>query len=373
MPTRVGALAPVLLLLAAVPAQVAGSLNPSPWPGLHLSISVQGSARLDAIDLQGRVVHSWRSPVAGWNFVGMAKPLPGGRVLASIDNSGNPQRRLIELDWQGNVLWSHDPSAVGRVVHHDYARMRNGNTIYIARQLDTSQSVVAMPIWDEFIVEVDRGGSVVWEWSSAAHAAQMPVTPAGWSSLLPPSGVATLFHLNSVAVLPKNRWAATDPRFAPGNLLISYRELNLVAIIDKPTGNLVWQLYNRTIGQHHARMIPEDYQGAGNILLLDNGGLAGAPRLPFREHSRALEIDPPSQQVVWSYGDTPRQRFFTMFMGSTQRLPNGNTLITASNAGRAFEVTRGGQIAWSWTGPVTYRAYRVPLQWQTAASLSFPW
>ena len=29
-----------------------------------------------------------------------------------------------------------------------------------------------------------------------------------------------------------------------------------------------------------------------------------------------------------------------------QRLPNGNTLITESDAGRVFEVTEGGDIVW---------------------------
>ena len=34
-----------------------------------------------------------------------------------------------------------------------------------------------------------------------------------------------------------------------------------------------------------------------------------------------------------------------------QRFPNGNTLITESDTGRAFEITRGGQIVWEWFNP----------------------
>jgi len=38
-------------------------------------------------------------------------------------------------------------------------------------------------------------------------------------------------------------------------------------------------------------------------------------------------------------------------MGSCQRLPNGNTLITESNPGRAFEVTPDQKIVWEYINP----------------------
>ena len=38
-------------------------------------------------------------------------------------------------------------------------------------------------------------------------------------------------------------------------------------------------------------------------------------------------------------------------MGTSQRLPNGNTLITESENGRAFEVVPGGDIVWEYNNP----------------------
>jgi hypothetical protein len=38
-------------------------------------------------------------------------------------------------------------------------------------------------------------------------------------------------------------------------------------------------------------------------------------------------------------------------MGSAQRLPNGNTLITESAFGRVFEVTKEGEIVWDYVNP----------------------
>ena len=39
-------------------------------------------------------------------------------------------------------------------------------------------------------------------------------------------------------------------------------------------------------------------------------------------------------------------------MSSAERLPNGNTLITESDKGRAFEVTHAGEVVWEFWNPV---------------------
>jgi hypothetical protein len=40
-----------------------------------------------------------------------------------------------------------------------------------------------------------------------------------------------------------------------------------------------------------------------------------------------------------------------MTCGTGQRLPNGNTLITESDNGRAFEVTKDKEIVWEYVSP----------------------
>ena len=67
--------------------------------------------------------------------------------------------------------------------------------------------------------------------------------------------------------------------------------------------------------------------------------------------SKVIEIDPFTQETVWAYRGTPENGFFTATCGSNQRLPNGNTLITESDAGRAFEVTPDNQIVWEYYNP----------------------
>jgi hypothetical protein len=93
-----------------------------------------------------------------------------------------------------------------------------------------------------------------------------------------------------------------------------------------------------------------------------------------------LEIDPDSLKIVWQY--TPVEaglpfpvdanRFYSPFISSAQRLPNGNTLITEGSGGRFIEVTAGHEIVWEYISPyrgrmmninMIYRAYRLPYDW----------
>ncbi len=116
------------------------------------------------------------------------------------------------------------------------------------------------------------------------------------------------------------------------------RELSVIAIVDLEDERVVWALS----GQWHAQHQPT-FLADGNLLLFDNQG--------HGELSKVIEIDPFSQEIVWSYAGTPENGFYSRTCGSNQRLENGNTLITQSNSGRAFEVTREGRIVWEYYNP----------------------
>ena len=66
-------------------------------------------------------------------------------------------------------------------------------------------------------------------------------------------------------------------------------------------------------------------------------------------------------------------QFYSGYISSVQRLPNGNTLITEGAGGRIFEVTQEHDIVWEYISPyegelvrnmkIVYRAYRIPYEW----------
>ena len=166
-------------------------------------------------------------------------------------------------------------------------------------------------------------------------------------------------------------------------MIISSREASLLAIVGRD-GKIVWRLgpdfsaskelraIRQIIGQHHAHFIPKGLPGAGNLLVFDNGGSSGygfaSPIAPEgrgafqRAGSRVLEINPVTLELVWSYQNA---RFFSTNISGAQRLPNGNTLITAGAGGRMFEVTVKGEIVWEYMYPLfsgaNKRECRVPL------------
>ena len=100
----------------------------------------------------------------------------------------------------------------------------------------------------------------------------------------------------------------------------------------------------------------------------------------LRDSSRVLEIDPESLEIVWQY--TPKEagfvpladnyKFYSGYISSAQRLPNGNTLITEGADGRLFEITPDHELVWEYMSPFfalkentnyLYRAYRYPYEW----------
>ena len=54
---------------------------------------------------------------------------------------------------------------------------------------------------------------------------------------------------------------------------------------------------------------------------------------------------------MWSYEGGLRHPFYSETCGAAHRLPNGNTLITETDKGRAFEVTESGEIVWEYYSP----------------------
>ena len=102
-----------------------------------------------------------------------------------------------------------------------------------------------------------------------------------------------------------------------------------------------------------------------------------------RDYSRVLQFNPVTLEITWQYTPleagfllfTDASKFYSSYISSAQRLPNGNTLITEGSDGRILEVTPEHEIVWEYINPyfnklagnftnnMVYRAYRVPYEW----------
>ena len=146
-----------------------------------------------------------------------------------------------------------------------------------------------------------------------------------------------IFHINILEILD-GRHRDLSPAFESGNALISMPNINAIAILDLELNQVVWALGGLFKFQHDPTFLEN-----GNLLVFDN--------LSQRPHSRVLELNPLTQKITWMYRGDEDKPFFSELVGTSHRLPNGNTLITETVDGRAFEVTPTGAIVWEFKSP----------------------
>jgi hypothetical protein len=273
------------------------------------------------------------------------------------------------------------------------------------------QGFKAPQVLDDVLYEVDPQGKIVWRWTASDHLEEFGFSKAALDQLrnaAPREGARAVdyLHTNSARALGPNKWFDQgDARFAPDNVIISSRQANIVAIVDRKSGKVVWRLgpdfapgggslprqVDQLIGQHDPHLIAPGLPGAGNLIVFDNQGEAGYPIVSpgIFPHSRVLEIDPVRKQIVWEYTAVDSRQtqwsFYSAFISSARRLPNGNTLIDEGMNGRVFQVTPQGEIVWEYVSPFygdsavggsgrqvrtnwVYRAQPVPYDWAPAGT-----
>ena len=316
-------------------------------PGYRLyTIPMLGRAEL--IDLHGNVVHTWQhGPNDRWARAEMLRD--GALLVVGMEGYGWQQgekepgipddvRYLLKLDWDGKVVWQkrmlahHDVEVTpdGHILALTFARVKEP---MVHKQFDTR---------DERLVLLDGAGNEVESISLLESVISsldvFPLAPIEPNQL----GVrpwVDIFHANSVEWMHREHLFDKHAIYGPNNVLVCFRHQNRVAIFDWQRWKVVWAWGERMLSGPHDAQVLEN----GNVLLFDNGAV--------RDWSRAMEVNPLTNEVVWTYMGDPPQTFYTESKGSVQRLPNGNTLMAESDNGRAIEVTPRGQVVWEFRCP----------------------
>lgn len=308
-------------------------------PGINLYISGH-AAEAYLMDMDGTVRHTWKhdfydiwpeySPPKFMRATGHAywrrvKAYDNGDLLAIHEGIG-----LIKLDKDSNLRW-----ALRGGFHHDFHVQPDGTIIALAREAKmlprmNPDSLVLEPQ----IAVVSADGEELRRVSLLEMFERSKYAPL--LKQLPPEEI-DLFHTNTIEVLDGSH-EEQSPFFAKGKILISIWSMNLVAIVDIETETVDYATTGMWSRQHEPTLLPD-----GRMLIFDNRGNNG--------HSQILEFDPFTHEIVWAYRGTESDTFATEWCGAVHRLENGNTLITETNNGRAFEVTRDGRIVWEFINP----------------------
>jgi len=311
------------------------------WRGANLLVSGDAPGAT-LIDMEGNTLHRWAlAPGALWpeydtqpmkrraRYWRRARLMDDGGVIALYEGAG-----LARLDADSRPLWSR----VGEF-HHDFDVDGDGNLHALQRRESPPTGAPGpggpgrYPLLLDFIVTLDPAGHPI-----AEISIEECFERSDYAGLIRPfAREGDIFHTNSVSWLD-GRLAARSTLFRKGNLLISQRNTGIVAIIDPAARRVVWAGNSPWKRQHDPVLLD-----TGSILLFDNDGLAG--------RSRILALDPLSGVVQTVYAGDEAHPFYSETCGTSQPLPNGNTLITESDFGRAFEVTSSGAIVWEYLNP----------------------
>lgn len=302
------------------------------------------------VDIDGKEVHSWKLP----GRIGRhARILPNGnlavntlrRAAKQTTKDGGPWPFPFFNKYGGGIMSELD--ADGKVVrqfedplgHHDQYHYGDGRLLYTSLEAlsrEESRKVLGgVPdteiegiTYADTINEVDADGKLTWQWkvSDRLPRDEYPLQPHYTREHYP--------LINSVLPLRDGK-----------HILASMRSVSAVVIIERSTGDIVWKVGSEVVAQQHNATELDN----GNILIFDNGAFRNGESITY---TRVIEIDRTTKKIVWEYRDgSQMHNFFTPFMGSAQRLANGNTLLCESAFGRLFEVTKDKYVCWEYINP----------------------
>ncbi len=314
-------------------------------------------AYANLVDMQGNVVHRWALPYREiWDkspsgraprpddriYWDKARLLPNGDLLVVItaDNDTPWGYGLIRIDRDSKLVWSyHGPT------HHDLNLTGDGRIVTLTHDF-TDEDIPGLhglerPWLNDFVVTLDL--------ETGRELGKVPLAQAFLASRSPsrctrhPATRLRPAARQQRAVSRRTADSGLRPaQGRPGQVLVSFRNISTVALIDPQAGEVTWVARGPWFVQHDARVLPN-----GNFTLFDNAA-------SYREGniSRVLEVNPGTHAIVWSYEGNDEHPFESYVRSSAEPLPNGNYIITESDGGRLFEVTPNGEIVWEFVNPV---------------------
>lgn len=317
-----------------------------------------GQSAASLVDMDGNEVHRWSLPYSKlWSttpdgraaqkddlmYWRKAIMYPNGDLLAIYIAAGDTPwgYGMVKLDADSNVIWTYHGAA-----HHDFDIAPDGRVVLLTHAFSDQRfedfPELSNPFLDDYVVVLDG--------ETGKQQNKIPLFEAFYNSRFQPllGNIAHFaledpLHTNSIQFIDDTLAQAFAPAGGKANqVLVSFRHPGTPALIDLDSGELTWAMAGSWLGQHSARALAN-----GHFTLFDNYG-------HFEEHNmtRALEVDPISEQIVWRYEGDDAHPFSSRLRGALITLPNGNRLITESDGGRLFEVAPNGDIVWAFVNPI---------------------
>jgi len=283
------------------------------------------------IDMSGNILHTISFKKAGCKLL---EPYKDDKFLWLVED-----KAIAKLDLGSNVIWINENR-----FHHDIAVADNGEIYALMNKKDSVPEITSEEsILDNYLVILTPDGRIKKQFSFAKLILKNSylfelVKRQKKKRYDYGEDARDVFHTNTVELINSDIHIGKNKLFKTNDILICIRHLNIIAVIDVEKEEIIWHWGADELDYPHNPTLLDN----GNILIFDNGYYSG--------YSRIIELNPITEKIEWEYiSDSPN--FFTKTRGSAQKLPNNNVLITESDNGHVFEITRDGEIVWEYWNP----------------------
>lgn len=213
--------------------------------------------------------------------------------------------------------------------HHDFVELTDGTVAAIVSEI---REVEGEEVTGDRIAELDWEGNELASWSIWDH---LPYEPEAITADDDPGWT----HANALD---------HDPQL--DTYTLSLRNLDAILHIDRPSGEILWQLGGVNSDFDAALNVLPLFQRQhqfqhqdGGLLVFDNGTVDDL-RSRVVEYAFEGGGDDLRVQQVWTHVADPP--LFSIGFGDVTRLPSNHTLVTWSSAGQIDEVNEDGNLVW---------------------------
>ena len=268
---------------------------------------------------------------------------PDGSILVSFEYKG-----LAKLDHCSRPIWLLD-----KPTHHAILPLPDGSFWTLSAAQTAVRPHLVKGHREETILHVSADGDVLDEINvidAILKGRYEAILLQGHPSLPENENLDTI-HLNDIELVTEEL-AARLPQVRAGDFLVSLRGSNALAVISRNSKAVVWSMVGPFMRQHDPDILRD-----GTLLVFDNRTEA-KQRTPVRwlerpqawGFSRILQLDPATQQILWSFEGSEAFPFYSAIQGKQQMLGNGNILVSDPEGGRAFEVSpaHDNQVVWEY-------------------------
>jgi hypothetical protein len=276
----------------------------------------------------------------GWGFIALDQNYNYVKTFRAVDGYATDEHELVVLPDSGYLL----------IVLKDHYN------VDMSEHVPGDNRIVNVS--ESCIQEFSANDQKIFQWNAFDNFELKDVVPDELNQ-----NYIRFPHMNAIAI------------DEDGHIVLSSRHISEITKIHRQTGEIIWRLG----GAHNQFTFVNDsldgftWQhavsalGNGHYLLFDNGNDHQPPMSRSVEY--ALNTDNMTATLVWEFRNPPNTSF-SHYMGNTQRLPNGNTLINwaVGDRPKLTEVRPNGEVAFEMNFVDRWECYRVSRHpWQGIA------